>query len=56
VTSDVGGADQVMADLATAGVDFADVTLTLENDGVASFAASFHDAFATLEQRRAAVT
>ena len=55
VTADLGGADQVMADLAAAGVDFDDVTLTLEREGVASFAASFHDALATLEQRRAQV-
>ena len=45
-----------MADLAAAGVDFDDVTATLEREGVASFAASFHDAFATLEKRRAEVT
>jgi hypothetical protein len=42
-----------MVDLAAGGVDFDDVTLTLEREGVASFASSFHDALATLEQRRA---
>ena len=56
VTEDVDGAEQVMADLAAAGVDFDDVTATLEREGVDSFAASFHDAFATLEKRRAEVT
>jgi len=55
VTSDMAGTDQVMVDLAAAGVDFDDVTLTLEREGVASFASSFHDALATLEQRRAEV-
>ena len=55
VTNDMAGTDQVMVDLAAAGVDFDDVTLTLEREGVASFASSFHDALATLEQRRAEV-
>jgi transaldolase len=55
VMADFGGADQVMADLAATGVDFDDVTLTLEREGVASFASSFHDALSTLEQRRAEV-
>ena len=53
VTEDVDGARQVMADLAAAGVDFDDVTATLEREGVDSFAASFNDAFGTLEKRRA---
>ena len=56
VQDDVGGAHQVMADLAAAGVDFDDVTATLEREGVASFSTSFHDAFKTLEKRRAEVT
>jgi transaldolase len=56
VTHDVAGAEQVMADLKAAGVDIDDVTATLEREGVDSFAASFHDAFATLEKRRAEVT
>jgi transaldolase len=56
VTEGVDAAQQVMDDLATAGVDFDDVTDTLEREGVDSFSASFHDAFATLEKRRAEVT
>ncbi len=56
VTKDVDAADQVMADLAAAGVDFDDVTATLEREGVESFAGSFNDALATLEKRRAEVT
>jgi transaldolase len=55
VTNDMAGTDQVMVDLAAAGVDFDDVTLTLEREGVASFASSFHDALATLKKRRAEV-
>lgn len=55
VTAGVAAAEQTMAELAAAGVDFDDVTLTLEREGVASFAASFHDAFATLEKRRSEV-
>jgi transaldolase len=56
VTKDVTAAEQVMTDLAAAGVDFDDVTATLEREGVESFAGSFNDALATLEKRRAEVT
>ena len=56
MTEDVDGARQVMADLAAAGVDIDDVTDTLEREGVDSFAASFTDAFGTIEKRRAEVT
>jgi transaldolase len=56
IEKDVAGAHQVMADLADAGVDFDDVTATLEREGVESFSTSFHDAFKTLEKRRAEVT
>ena len=56
VTEGVAEAHQVMADLATAGVDFDDVTDVLETEGVDSFAASFTDAFGTIEKRRAEVT
>jgi transaldolase len=56
VEHDVDGAHQVMADLAAAGVDIDDVTDTLEREGVESFSTSFHDAFKTLEKRRAEFT
>jgi transaldolase len=56
VSDDVEGARKMISDLAGAGVDFADVTATLEREGVASFSTSFHDAFNTLEKRRAEVT
>jgi len=55
VTEGVDEARQVMADLAAAGVDFADVTATLEQEGVDAFANSFKDAFTTIEKRRAEV-
>lgn len=51
ICDDVEGAREVIADLAGAGVDFADVTATLEREGVESFAKSFHDALATLEKK-----
>ena len=41
VTEGVDEAHQVFADLATAGVDYDDVVLTLEQEGVQKFADSF---------------
>jgi transaldolase len=55
VCQDVDGARQVMKDLAAAGVDFDDVTATLEREGVASFAKSYTDLIATLEKRTAEI-
>jgi transaldolase len=51
VAEDVDGARAVIAGLADAGVDFDDVTATLEREGVASFSRSFHDALDTLEKK-----
>jgi transaldolase len=51
VAEDVDGAHAVIAGLAEAGVDFDDVTETLEREGVASFSSSFHDALDTLEKK-----
>jgi transaldolase len=56
VTEDVEGALAVIRGLSDAGVDFDDVTDTLEREGVDSFADSFRDAFNTIEKRRAEVT
>ena len=56
VTEGVAAAHQAMTDLAAAGVDIDDVTDVLEREGVDSFAASFTDAFGTIEKRRAEVT
>ncbi len=55
VTDGVDAAHRTMADLATAGVDFADVTDTIEREGVASFAKSYTELLATLESRAAAL-
>ena len=55
VTQDVDGARQVMKDLAEAGVDFDDVTATLEREGVDSFAQSYKDLIVTLEKRTAEI-
>ncbi len=55
VEADVEAAQRVIAELGDAGIDFEDVTDTLEREGVASFSASFHDAFNTLEKKRAEV-
>jgi transaldolase len=51
VAQDLDGAQQVLEDLATAGVDFDDVTATIEREGVESFAQSYRDLIGTLEKR-----
>jgi transaldolase len=56
IMAGVDRAHQVMDDLAAAGIDFADVTATLEREGVDSFANSYRDALQTIEKRRAEVT
>lgn len=49
-------AHAVIAGLADAGVDYADVTDTLEREGVASFTQSYLDVLATLEKRAEELT
>jgi transaldolase len=56
VLEGVDDARATMAGLADAGVDFDDVTATLEKEGVASFAASFRDAVDTLEKKARELT
>lgn len=56
ITEDVDGAKATLDGLAAAGVDFDDVTATLEREGVASFSTSYHDCLKTLEKRRAELT
>jgi transaldolase len=51
VADDPDGAAAVIRDLGAAGIDFNDVTATLERDGVESFANSYRDALSTLERR-----
>ena len=48
---DVAQAHQVLADLAAAGIDLDDVTAQLEDEGVASFAKSFDELIASLEDK-----
>jgi transaldolase len=55
VADDVDGARRVMADLKAVGVDFDDVTDTLEREGVDSFAQSYKDLIGTLEKRTAEI-
>lgn len=52
VERDVEGAEAVIAGLAEAGVDYEDLTATLEHDGVGAFARSYHDFLAALDKRR----
>jgi len=56
VLEGVDDAHAAMAGLADAGIDFDDVTATLENEGVASFSASFRDAVDTLEKKSRELT
>ncbi len=56
VEEGLDAARKVLDDLADAGVDFADVTDTLEREGIDSFSTSFHDALSTLEKKRAEVS
>jgi transaldolase len=49
-------AEATMAGLAAAGVDFDDVTATLEREGVAAFSASFHDAVSSLGKKARELT
>ena len=51
VTERIEEAGAAIAGLPAAGVDFDDVTATLEREGVASFSASFHDALDTLAKK-----
>jgi transaldolase len=51
VLEGIDEAHATMSGLAAAGVDFDDVTATLEREGVSAFAASFQDAVATLEKK-----
>jgi transaldolase len=56
VDADVDGARAVMAALAEVGVDIDDVTRTLEEEGVASFAKSFDELLGSLDTKAHAIT
>jgi transaldolase len=51
VDKDLDRARGVMAELAAVGIDFADVTTTLEEEGVASFSKSFDELITSLETK-----
>lgn len=51
VDADPAAAEAVLAQLSDVGVDLADVTRVLEDQGVASFSASFDDLLTTLERK-----
>jgi transaldolase len=53
ILHDVEGALALFEELETIGVDYDDVTATLEREGVESFARSYHDCLQTLEKRTA---
>lgn len=50
--ADIDGARRVWAALAEVGVDMDDVAVTLENEGIAAFEASFDELLDTLEAKR----
>jgi transaldolase len=53
VDTHLAAAEEVLAALGAAGIDFADVADTLENEGVASFAASFDELIESLTTKAA---
>ncbi len=56
VEADVDGARTVMDGLAGAGVDYDDLTKTIEREGVDAFARSYADFIAALDKRREEIT
>jgi transaldolase len=56
ITRDVDGARRVIEDLAGAGIDYGDLTDTIEREGVDSFERSYQDCLASLEKRAGELT
>jgi transaldolase len=56
INKDLDQAHQVMDDLAAVGVDMADVSRTLEEEGVASFSKSFDELMGALNEKAAELT
>ena len=52
IEEDVDGARKVLEDLKAAGIDYDDVTETLEREGVEKFAKSFKELFSDVESKR----
>ena len=55
VDRNVEEARQVFQELAAVGIDFAQVTRTLEDEGIAAFVASYEQLLAGVEAKRAAL-
>ncbi|HEX3511276.1 MAG TPA: transaldolase [Solirubrobacteraceae bacterium] len=55
LTQGIGEAEEVFARLKDAGIDYDDVTDTLEREGVEKFAASFDELIGALEDKRASL-
>ncbi|HEY2355708.1 MAG TPA: transaldolase [Gaiellaceae bacterium] len=55
ITENVDAAHQVFADLAAAGVDYDDVVLTLEKEGVQKFSDSFDEILEGIAEKRKAI-
>jgi transaldolase len=56
VERDVDEARTVMEEMAASGVDYDDLTLTIEREGVDAFARSYHDFIAALDKRKEEIT
>jgi len=56
LTKDLDGSRRLMEQLAEAGVDYTDVTETLEREGVEKFSASFEELMSTLAGKRDSLT
>jgi transaldolase len=56
IVRDVDGAQRVMDELAAVGVDYGDLTATIECQGVDSFERSYRDCLASLEKRAGELT
>jgi transaldolase len=56
ITRDVAGAKRVIEELAGAGIDYGDLTDTIEREGVGSFEQSYRDCLASLEKRAGELT
>jgi transaldolase len=56
ILREVDGARRVIDELPAAGIDYDDLTDTLERDGVGSFTRSYRDCLASLEKRAAEIT
>jgi len=56
ITRDVDEAQRIIDELPAAGIDYDDLTATLERDGVDSFTRSFRDCLTSLQKRAAELT